>query len=276
MDPQEELRLRWNDFQTNVASSLQQLRSGEELTDVTLVCEDGGRVEAHRVVLACGSDFFRSVLGGASHPHPLVYMRGVRAALMEDLCDFIYKGEVSVTNQDLDGFLQLATELEVKGLVKHGEVAQEKAEAPDDKDEPRKKKSKTKEIIEIDQPKEVEDKSTDGTKEQVVGETLDEHYKKEIKTEDGFDTTTNLSIPSKPKVSVLFGVKNAELEEQISRMLQRDENGWGCSACGKTQKENGKLRRHVETHIDGYVHLCSFDGCGKEFRYVNYFVKYVL
>ena len=52
MNSSEKLCLQWNDFQENLNSAFRELRSDTDLSDVTLVSEDGGQVEAHKVVLA--------------------------------------------------------------------------------------------------------------------------------------------------------------------------------------------------------------------------------
>ena len=65
MSASEKLRLQWNDFKDNVTSSFGDLREDKDLTDVTLACEDGKQVEAHKIILApqesCG---FKPVLLG--------------------------------------------------------------------------------------------------------------------------------------------------------------------------------------------------------------------
>ena len=48
----EKLCLQWNEFQNIVSSAFEDLRSDGELTDVTLACEDGKQIEAHKVVLS--------------------------------------------------------------------------------------------------------------------------------------------------------------------------------------------------------------------------------
>ena len=47
----EKLCLQWNEFKENVSSVFGDLRQDNELTDVTLVCEDGQQVETHKLVL---------------------------------------------------------------------------------------------------------------------------------------------------------------------------------------------------------------------------------
>ena len=48
----EKLCLQWNDFKENVYSACGSLRNDKEFTDVTLACEDGQQLEAHKVILA--------------------------------------------------------------------------------------------------------------------------------------------------------------------------------------------------------------------------------
>jgi len=52
--------LRWNNFQLNIASALDSLKTDEDLVDVTLSCE-GQNVKAHKVVLSACSPYFRGV-----------------------------------------------------------------------------------------------------------------------------------------------------------------------------------------------------------------------
>ena len=73
----EKLCLQWNDFKENVSSAFGDLRQDKEFTDVTLVCDDGQQVEAHKVVHVASSPFFLNILKRNKHPHPLIYMKGV-------------------------------------------------------------------------------------------------------------------------------------------------------------------------------------------------------
>ena len=79
MSNSEKLCLKWNDFQENLNSAFAVLRNDQDLADVTLVCEDGTQIETHKVTLASSSPFFMEVLKKNKHPHPLIYMRGLKA-----------------------------------------------------------------------------------------------------------------------------------------------------------------------------------------------------
>ena len=68
----EKLSLRWDDFQDNTQKAFGNLRESSDFVDVTLVCEDGQQVEAHKVILAASSPFFQKLLGRNKHPDPLI------------------------------------------------------------------------------------------------------------------------------------------------------------------------------------------------------------
>ena len=111
----EKLCLQWNDFRENISSAFGDLRQDKELTDVTLACEDGQHVKAHKVVLVASSPFFLNILKRNKHPHPLIYMRGVRPGNLMAMVDFFYNGEANVYQENLDSFLVLVEELSWKG-----------------------------------------------------------------------------------------------------------------------------------------------------------------
>ena len=54
----EKLCLQWNDFKDNAIGAFANLREDTDFTDVTLACEDGNQMEAHKVILASSSSVF--------------------------------------------------------------------------------------------------------------------------------------------------------------------------------------------------------------------------
>ena len=114
--PSEKFCLKWNDFQQNIVGNYQALRNNADFSDVTLVCEDNQYIEAHRIILTASSLFFRSVLKKKQNFHPMIYMIGLKASDLTAIVDFIYNGEANIHQEDLDGFLALADELQLKGL----------------------------------------------------------------------------------------------------------------------------------------------------------------
>ena len=75
MSSSEKLCLQWNDFKESIIYSFGELKGDRDLTDVSLVCEDGQQIEAHKVVLASSSPFFMNLLKRNKHTPSYLYER---------------------------------------------------------------------------------------------------------------------------------------------------------------------------------------------------------
>ena len=127
----ERLCLQWNDFQENAIGSLRSLRDERDFHDVTLACEDGKQIEAHKVILSISSPFFQNLLKRNKHLHPVIYMRGVKSDDLLAIVDFLYCGEAKVCQENLDSFLAIAEYLQLHGVmekVKSEELSETKTE----------------------------------------------------------------------------------------------------------------------------------------------------
>jgi len=112
----EKFCLRWNDFESNISLAFRELKDNEDFFDVTIACEDE-QINAHKVILGACSPFFRDILRRNPHQHPLLYLSGVKLADLQCVLSFMYHGEVSVAQEDLNTFLTVAEDLKVKGLT---------------------------------------------------------------------------------------------------------------------------------------------------------------
>ena len=247
MATSEKLCLQWNDFKENVVISFADLRADNDLTDITLACGDGKQVEAHKVILASTSPFFRDLLKKNSHPRPLVYMRGLKSEDLLAMMDFLYKGETNVFQENLDSFLALAEELKLKGLNSNTESEIDKADFKPSK---------------------------------VYQEAAREKNRPERHREPSRDTNHQISASS--DMSVTPVTKNQtvladgeDLDKQIRSMITRSDVSSGinqgkmatCNICGKEGPFN-QMPRHIEAyHITGVSHAC--DICGYTSRSRN-------
>ena len=120
MASSEKFCLRWNDFESNVSSAFREIREEKDFFDVTLACDDDNQIQAHKVIIAACSPFFRNILRKNSHPSPLLYLKGVKYKELVSVLNFMYMGEVNVAQDDLNSFLAVAEDLRVKGLTQGG------------------------------------------------------------------------------------------------------------------------------------------------------------
>ena len=231
----EKLCLQWNDFPDTVTSAFKSLRKENDFADVTLACEDGKQFEAHKVILATSSPFFQNILRRNKHSHPLIFMRGLKSEDLAAIIDFLYCGEANVYQENLDSFLAIAEELQLKGLT--GNTT--------DNDTRQEENSKPR-------------------KTQV--------YKKEssLSRPSGADlnnqTTTTEQNTSLGTVALTkdFSGDLQELDNQTTSMMAKTASKsasglplYRCTSCGKEERK-ANLKNHIEAnHLEGISIPCN-------------------
>ncbi|XP_067003444.1 protein tramtrack, alpha isoform isoform X2 [Anabrus simplex] len=108
--------LRWNNHQPNFISVFTTLLNSESLVDVTLAAE-GRHLQAHRVVLSACSSYFQSLFTVNPCQHPIVILKDVKYDDLKIMVDFMYYGEVNVSQEQLPAILKTAEMLKIKGLA---------------------------------------------------------------------------------------------------------------------------------------------------------------
>ena len=245
MTNSEKLCLQWNDFQENLNCAFKELRNDTELSDVTLVSEDGQEIDAHRVILSSSCPFFLNILRKKLHPHPLLLMMGVHSKDLTAIVDFLYSGQAIVENENMESFLGLAKKLRLTGLSRTEEVD---VGEDDDVEQFSIADSKGENLF-------AKDRDSD-----VKGAWGANQFETKPFAEGG--KLKHRADPSSP--SRLADSEMQELDDEINTMIGEFSDGSAkriCKQCGKTGESYSDMREHVETiHIAGFVHFC--DICG--------------
>lgn len=108
--------LRWNNHQLNMLEVFASLLASESLVDVTLACE-GTSIKAHKVVLSACSPFFQDVFINNPCKHPVVILKDMQYNDLKSVIDFMYHGEVNISQDQLPSLLKCAEALKIKGLA---------------------------------------------------------------------------------------------------------------------------------------------------------------
>lgn len=108
--------LRWNNHQSNMLNVFRDLLASEKFVDVTLVCE-GFKVRAHKMVLSACSPFFQEVFVSNPCKHPVIILKDMNHFELNSILEFMYRGEVNVSQDKLGTLLKSAESLQIKGLT---------------------------------------------------------------------------------------------------------------------------------------------------------------
>jgi len=113
----EEFLLKWHDHHASFFLLVEELVTREQLTDVTLSCGDM-ILNAHSLMLSVCSPYFRSLLSENQHreKHHIIHLNGVPGRLMQQLLVYMYRGEISICQEDLGPLIETARCLQIKGL----------------------------------------------------------------------------------------------------------------------------------------------------------------
>ena len=245
----EKLFLQWNDFQDNVKSAFGNLRESTDFADVTLACEDGHQIEAHKVVLGASSPFFQAILKRNKHSHPLIYMRGIKSVDLVAMVDFLYCGEANVYQEYLNSFLAIAEELQLKGLQGSNDLNGFNETEVHKEPLPRESKQKYK---------------TNPMTSDIRREPEESREQNEVKRAE----SNALAIPLSMSADL------QRIEDTVKSMMETSQNmlkvgkirvrGKICNVCGK-EGHPTDIKRHIErNHLEGVSIPCNH--CDKIFR----------
>ncbi|XP_054267289.1 mucin-22-like [Macrosteles quadrilineatus] len=107
--------VQWEEHPMHLATRLGYLLEHQSLVDVTLMCNTH-TLKVHRSVLAACSPYFESVLQRQLGNHPLIVLKDMKFCVLKSLIEFMYCGETSVTEENLNPLMEAAKFFEVKGL----------------------------------------------------------------------------------------------------------------------------------------------------------------
>jgi len=289
----EKFSLKWNDFQDILTDIFRDLRNDPEFCDVTLACDDGQQMEAHKLILTASSPVLNTLLKRNKHSHPLIYMKGMKIKDLASIIDFIYYGEVNIYQEDLNEFLTTAEDLQIKGLT--GKIP---TQARSDSIEGYKSKN----IINTTMGKNFQQKPAYIKKECNILDASEETKDYALDRLDMSEQFTDVNTYEESNGSVIYDIGSIdenkaineneseakeivsidpdidleELDRQIYSMMEKIGTLWTCKLCGKTA-DGGKrqnIKSHIESyHISGASHPCN--DCNKTFKTRNSLYNHV-
>ena len=306
----DKFNLQWNDFAEKIAGAFQEFRTDCNFFDVTLACMDSGSktLQAHKVVLSACSNFFKGILcqqtEASKHPNPYIYLRGVTYADLSSILDFIYNGEVNIAQNDLNSFLAVAEELQIKGLTHQDNEKSPNSssgDVPENSVASSKKRSSTAQekflekkvrrlspapstsIPHIAQPQSMTKPYVDHQKINIKDENETKNhnaFNQEFGVEDSNNSFDDSKVDDVEEVTE--GTKDAKEVMDFLLVFTDgvDENGkeikhFKCTLCNKQANDRSNMRRHmIVQHAKPINKPCPFK-CGKIFKHKFTLAKHI-
>jgi len=304
MAANEKFCLRWNDFESNVSTAFRDLREEKDFFDVTLACDDS-QVDAHKVILAACSPFFRNVLRRNPHQHPLLYLKGVKYKELVCVLNFMYQGEVNVAQEELNTFLAVAEDLKVKGLTQGNSSSSDiktkselKSTPRNVSEQPAAKRPRPAPVQSYQPPAHAQDDDIQevvpvkaepgsaamapvidntgyGAADQSGAVALEETYAEDNYDyggydAEGYDDGSGMIDPN-TGMPLVAADGNKGLEALVKeKMFQTETNGikiWNCLECGYGTPKTTNIRKHIERMHMNVALSCDF--CQRQFKSRN-------
>jgi len=234
MEDTERHFLVFDRFEERVCQIFQDLANDKDFCDVTLACESK-QVQSHKIILSAVSPILSNLLKENPNQHPLIYLRGVKYDHLVCLLEFIYKGEVNISQEDVEDFLEMANDLRIEGLsLKEGEEEERStvtAELPmypqqSNGGSSKRKRSETPE-------------SSRGS----VGRQLVEPHHVKVESNDDmshFDVDEDYAMEEEDTPEWTFNPDGFSMQKSIAKTAS-------CEACNRTFKSRQNLKQHIES-----------------------------
>ena len=262
---QEKYNLNWHTYSDHLREMLHEMMKSNELTDVTLVCDDKRQFKAHKIVLSACSSIFKSIINDLPQNSSVIYLRGIQHQEMESILEFMYLGVATFHQERMNEFLNVAKNLEIKEIIKAVEFDDEnKAEEPNIKDTLNDSEPESTEQMRADADKNV----SPAMNRQIIRESqLQQNDDKSFnceQSESHFKRKEYLSFHIQSKHE---GMQNSckQCDHQASsyrRLLKHMRSmhegvKYSCNQCDYQAKQLTNLRAHVLARHEGVKYACN-------------------
>ena len=233
--------LSHDSFEAMATDTLRGLATDKEFTDVTLASADNKLIQAHKAIISSYSTVLSNILVNMKKENTVIYLKGVNYEELRSIVNFIYLGETKVKQVNFPNFMQIAQDLNIKGLAVNQETGNDANETEKENSLPDVNKKAIKEI----------DAQIETLESMIDTDSMAESSL-EIKTEK----------------------QNTKLDDP---MLFSDGSGgekFTCPHCNKYFTAKGNLKKHIRGQHDGITYDCDIcEYKGKQSTNLKYHKK---
>ena len=212
--------LSHDEFDTMATGTLKGLIADKDFTDVTLACEDNQQIKAHKVILGSYSSTLRKIILSIDQPCPVIYMKGVKYEELRPIIDFLYLGETKVSKENLAGLLEIAQDLNIKGLSLNSEE--------------------------------------ENAQDELLDESHEEEIENIGNVQKGEETVIKCEPILANKIISNVGQIPDKVQKEKKVLQGNKLKEFTCKECGKTCAEKSNLTKHIRSQHEGIVYPCAY------------------
>lgn len=274
----EKYQLRWKSFVNNLTNTFHDLRADNDFCDVTLVGDDRALVPAHRLVLLSSSEYFKNILKQKQSNSQLVLcLEGVSFNEINNMLDYIYNGEVQISNESLGKFLRIAQRFKLEGLIQNSDM-NDQGTIENLSQSQRAGTIETNNCVNVNQSTHIQrgelterDPMTNSIQHfnEVKFETnrvnLSTLLYENLEEQDQMTFNKEMGIGKDVQFSSDVFESIVAFDEKINSSFVKTGNMFSCNLCDFTHHiSKTRMKQHAEIHMKGEHFSCMV--CGKRFR----------
>ena len=248
---QEKYNLNWHTYSDHLKDMLHDMMKSNELTDVTLVCDDKRTFKAHKVILSACSSVFKSIIKDLPQNNSVIYLRGIQHQEMESILEFMYLGVATFYQERMNEFLNVAKNLEIKEISKDVEFDDENLDSD----------SSASDLVEYEKA------------EEPINNLLEHPAKTNTGLSDNMQIISNSKIKYKKNTEGRLVCDQCERQfsdhKTIRTHIESIHEGvkYPCNQCNYQATQKTSLEIHVKSKHEGMKFAC--DQCDFQSRWPN-------
>jgi len=254
----------WNSYTDHLREMLQQMRSSEELTDVTLICDDKKQIKAHKNILGASSSKFKTIVNELPIANSVIYLRGINYEEMEAILEYIYLGAVTIQENKIEEFLETAKNLDLKEIGNRIEEQPFSTSPPENENieetnsEQYREGPQNLEIRDISGNVDFQMKEETDDEEEIEIEEIEEGMEPIIEFNDEIDESNLPVMDSKQCPATECNKLFATTQTMIAHYQKKHkDSNLFCLQCNYKTANKQNLRVHILSKHEGFTFDCT-------------------
>ena len=268
---EEKCNLKWDTYSDHLREMLHEMMKSNELTDVTLVCDDKRQFKAHKIVLSACSSVFKSIISDLPLNNSVIYLRGIQYQEVESILEFMYLGVATFHQERINEFLNVAKNLEIKEIGVTEQLKMNENIRNGGPDFPEyfefHNENESKEEPEIVRNENTGNNGNENISYEAPKNIEDFNHKEPENIESEYQ-----SLKQVCNLCEYYASCQSDLKSHIER--KHEDMKYICNQCDQQFTFRIDLKRHIRTKHNGARYDCN--QCGYQTKYQTHLGRHIL